>query len=176
MKIRNSGFNICDSDSIRNQLRFGYGHPSVGGSWSRGLRSGALGFQIVITPFSPHFPAPPDSSTFPRTPISPFPTPTPTQHSSPPPQHPFHTPPHTQNILPHTLSPTPPHTFPHSQHIFPHFPLPLPTPQHISPLLSYFPQLLQQPKIPSPSILPPPLFPIGVIGLIASHLRTANCM
>ena len=27
MKIRNSGFNICDSDSIRNQLRFGYGHP-----------------------------------------------------------------------------------------------------------------------------------------------------
>ena len=27
MKIRNSGFDICDSDSIRNQLRFGYGHP-----------------------------------------------------------------------------------------------------------------------------------------------------
>ena len=27
MKIRNSGFDVCDSDSIRNHLRFGYGHP-----------------------------------------------------------------------------------------------------------------------------------------------------
>ena len=27
MKIQNSGFDICDSDSIQNQLRFGYGHP-----------------------------------------------------------------------------------------------------------------------------------------------------
>ena len=29
MKIRNSGFDICDSDSIWNQLRFGYGHPHI---------------------------------------------------------------------------------------------------------------------------------------------------
>ena len=27
MKIRTSGFDISDSDSIRNQLRFDYGHP-----------------------------------------------------------------------------------------------------------------------------------------------------
>ena len=26
-KIQNSGFDVCDSDLIRNQLRFGYGHP-----------------------------------------------------------------------------------------------------------------------------------------------------
>ena len=29
MKIRNSGFDICDSDLIRNELRFGYGHPYI---------------------------------------------------------------------------------------------------------------------------------------------------
>ena len=27
MKIRNSGFDICDSDSIRNYPRLGYSHP-----------------------------------------------------------------------------------------------------------------------------------------------------
>ena len=50
MKIQNSEFDICNSDSIRNQLRFGYGHPCtpVGLVAQRiAIRARGLGFDFL---------------------------------------------------------------------------------------------------------------------------------